>query len=272
MAANMKSLVDEDTCKFFAKQNIFYIMHRFNVDAKQFCTKMQEENLFTSISIGIKDMDLDILKQLNEAKIQPDYITIDVAYAWSIATERVLKTIKDNFQSFVIVGNVGGIAGLDELTRWGANAFKIGIGGGKSCITKNKTGFYTPMASLIEVCKNATHLPIIADGAIREHGDIAKAIALGAHMVMIGSMFAGYEQSAGQIIEINGKLYKEYYGNASEFTKGAKKHVEGKKILEQFKGDMSPLLIELKEDLQSAISYAGGKDLSALKNVEIFTI
>lgn len=266
----MKSLVDQDTCKFFAKQNIFYIMHRFDVDAIEFCENMQEENLFTSISIGIKDVDLDILKNLSLNKIQPDYITIDVAYAWNTSTERILKTIKDNFKSFVIVGNIGGAKCIPELTTWGADALKIGIGGGKSCITKNKTGFFTPMASLLLECRKNTNLPIIADGGIREHGDIAKAIACGADMVMIGSIFAGYSQSAGQVIEINHVKYKEYYGNASEFTKGSKKNIEGQKILELFKGDMIPLLQELKEDLQSSISYSGGTNLSSLRDAEIF--
>lgn len=270
--ANMKSLVDKETCLYFAQNNLFYIMHRFGVNNIDFCRFMQDNNKFTSISVGIKEDSLLDLKNLKNHNINPDFMTIDVAYAWNKDTEKIVKTIKDNFTSFVIVGNIGDGTCIEELDKWGTDAYKAGIGGGKSCITKNKTGFFTPMATLISDVSKQTNKPIIADGGIREHGDIAKAIACGATIVMAGSLFAGYEQSSGDIVEIDGKRYKEYYGNASEFTKGMKKHVEGKKILEPFKGDMCHLLRELKEDLQSSISYAGGNQLFDLRNAEIFTI
>ena len=122
------------------------------------------------------------------------------------------------------------------------------------------------------------NLPLIADGGIREHGDIAKALACGANMVMAGSLFAGYEESAGNIIEItldgisSPRLYKEYYGSASQYNKGEAKNVEGKKILIDYHGSMLRLMTELKEDLQSAISYAGGFKVNDLINAKIITI
>ena len=133
-----------------------------------------------------------------------------------------------------------------------------------SCITKNKTGFHRPMVTTIIECAEAAMVPIIADGGIKEHGDIAKAIACGATMVMAGSLFSGYDESAGDILEINGHKYKEYYGSASEFNKSRQQHIEGKRILVDYKGSMVRLLDELQEDLQSSISYAGGSDLTAL--------
>jgi GMP reductase len=101
--------------------------------------------------------------------------------------------------------------------------------------------------------------PIIADGGIRHNGDIAKSIRFGATMVMIGSLFAGHEESPGQTVEVDGKLYKEYYGSASDFNKGEYRHVEGKRILEPIKGHLADTLREMQEDLQSSISYAGGR-------------
>jgi IMP dehydrogenase/GMP reductase len=98
--------------------------------------------------------------------------------------------------------------------------------------------------------------PIIADGGIREHGDIAKSVRFGASMVMIGSMLAGHEESPGQTVEVNGQLFKEYYGSASEYNKGAYRNVEGKRILEPLKGRLADTLREMEEDLQSSISYA----------------
>ena len=88
---------------------------------------------------------------------------------------------------------------------------------------------------------------------------------------MAGYLFSGYDESAGDKVSVNGSLYKEYYGSASERVKGARKNVEGKEVLVPYKGPMANLLTELKEDLQSSISYAGGSDLSALRNVEIVT-
>ena len=150
------------------------------------------------------------------------------------------------------------------MGKWGADAIKVGIAGGRVCITKNKTGFHRPMVSTVLNCvMEAAGVPIIADGGIEEHGDIAKAIALGAHMVMAGSLFAGYDQSAGQIVEIEKRLHKEYFGSASEHNKGKYQNVEGKKILVNYKGPMEKLLIELKEDLQSSISYSGNRDLDS---------
>jgi GMP reductase len=85
--------------------------------------------------------------------------------------------------------------------------------------------------------------------------------------VMIGSLFAGHEESPGQTVEVDGKLYKEYYGSASDFNKGEYKHVEGKRILEPIKGCLADTLREMQEDLQSSISYAGGRVLADLRKV-----
>ena len=109
--------------------------------------------------------------------------------------------------------------------------------------------------------------PIIADGGIRDHGDIAKSVRFGASMVMIGSLFAGHEESPGKTVEVDGKLFKEYYGSASDFNKGEYKHVEGKRILEPIKGKLADTLREMREDVQSSISYGGGTKLADIRKV-----
>jgi GMP reductase len=109
--------------------------------------------------------------------------------------------------------------------------------------------------------------PMIADGGIRHHGDIAKSVRFGAAMVMIGALFAGHEESPGPTLEVDGQRYKEYYGSASDFNKGAYRHVEGKRILEPVKGRLADTLREMREDLQSAISYSGGTRLADIRRV-----
>ena len=172
-------------------------------------------------------------------------------------------------ESFVIAGNVGTPEAVRELEHAGADATKVGIGPGKVCITKLKTGFGTGgwQLAALNWCAKAATKPIIADGGIRTHGDIAKSIRFGATMVMIGSLFAGHEESPGDMKKENGKLYKEYFGSASEFQKGKRRNIEGKKMWVEFKGPLQNTLTEMEEDLQSAISYAGGKELSALRRV-----
>lgn len=131
----------------------------------------------------------------------------------------------------MIAGNVGTPEGVRELENAGADATKVGIGPGRVCITKIKTGFGTGgwQLSALNLCNKAARKPIIADGGLRTHGDIAKSIRFGATMVMIGSLFAAHEESPGETVELDGKKYKEYFGSASEYQKGEHKNVEGKK-------------------------------------------
>ena len=170
----------------------------------------------------------------------------------------------------MIAGNVGTPEAVRELENAGADATKVGIGPGKVCITKVKTGFGTGgwQLAALRWCAKAARKPIIADGGIRTHGDMAKSIRFGASMVMIGSLFAGHIESPGKTVEVDGEKFKEYYGSASEYQKGDYKNVEGKKILLPAKGHLKDTLIEMEQDLQSSISYAGGRDLTSLKHVD----
>ena len=95
-----------------------------------------------------------------------------------------------------------------------------------------------------------------------------KSIRFGASMIMIGFLFAGHEESPGQTIEEDGQILKEYFGSASEYQKGEKTNVEGKRILISYKGKIEDTLKEMTEDLQSSISYAGGKDIEAITKVD----
>ena len=280
-ASNMKSVVNEETCEFLAQKGWFYTMHRFNVDQVAFVRRMQEQGLIASISIGVNDDTILQLKQLQVEGLTPEFMTLDIANAWCPKAEKMIKYVKDHFNSFLIVGNIAGQDAAREIHAWGADALKAGIAGGKVCITKNKTGFHRPMVSTVLDCATYTRaagVPLIADGGIVEHGDVAKAFACGATMVMAGSLFAGYDQSAGNIIEVTldgrslPRAYKEYYGSASQYNKGEYKNVEGKKILIDYRGNMERLLVELQEDLQSSISYVGGTKVEDLINAELICI
>lgn len=270
--ANMQTIIDEKIAIFLAEKGYFYIMHRFEPEKREaFIKDMHERGLIASISVGVKEEEYDFIEQLASERLIPEYITIDIAHGHSDAVIRMIKHIKQHLpSSFVIAGNVGTPEGVRELENAGADATKVGIGPGKVCITKIKTGFGTGgwQLAAVRLCAKAASKPIIADGGIRTHGDIAKSIRFGASMVMIGSLFAGHEESPGQTIEIDGKLYKEYFGSASEYQKGERKNVEGKKIAVEHKGALIETLKEMEQDLQSSISYAGGTKLDAIRNVD----
>lgn len=270
--ANMQTIIDDKIAEFLAENGYFYIMHRFDEDARiPFIKKMQAKGLITSISVGVKPGEYTFIETLAKEKLIPDYITIDIAHGHANSVINMIQHIKKLLpDAFVIAGNVGTPEAVRELENAGADATKVGIGPGKVCITKIKTGFGTGgwQLAALRWCAKAARKPIIADGGIRTHGDIAKSVRFGAAMVMIGSLFAGHEESPGETKVENGIVYKEYFGSASEFQKGERKNVEGKKIWIQHKGSLKDTLIEMQQDLQSSISYAGGRDLEAIRKVD----
>ena len=274
--ANMQTIIDEKLAINLAENGYFYVMHRFEEEKRiDFIEMMQNKGLFASISVGIKEDEYKFVDDLVKKGLKPEYITIDVAHGHSEFVIKMIKYIKKNLpESFVIAGNVGTPEAVRDLERAGADATKVGIGPGKVCTTKLKTGFGTGgwQLAALNWCAKAASKPLIADGGIRDHGDIAKSIRFGASMVMIGSLFAGHEESPGETIEENGIIYKEYFGSASEYQKGEKKNVEGKKILIEHKGKITDTLRAMQQDLQSSISYAGGNTLDCLRKVDYIIV
>ena len=268
--ANMRTVVDDSICQQLAQSGHFYVYHRFNVDALAFDKDMRDRQLPVSLSIGVQASDWALVEALKSTGIGADYLTIDIAHGHADSVKNLIAHIKSNLPlAFVIAGNVGTPDGVMDLERWGADATKVGIGPGKVCITRMKTGFGTGgwQLSAVKWCARVATKPIIADGGIREHGDIAKSVRFGATMVMAGSLFAGHEESPGATVELDGVRYKEYFGSASEYNKEQRSYIEGKRILEPIKGHLVDTLREMEEDLQSAISYAGGKVLADLRRV-----
>ncbi|MDR7076880.1 GMP reductase [Neobacillus niacini] len=270
--ANMQTIIDEKIAIYLAENNYFYIMHRFEPEKRiSFIKDMNSRGLYASISVGVKEGEYQFIQQVADEQLSPEYITIDIAHGHSDAVVKMIKHIKQYLpNSFVIAGNVGTPEAVRELENAGADATKVGIGPGKVCITKIKTGFGTGgwQLAALRWCAKAASKPVIADGGIRTHGDIAKSVRFGAKMVMIGSLFAGHEESPGETYEQDGKRFKEYFGSASEFQKGEKRNVEGKKMFVAYKGSLQDTLTEMEQDLQSSISYAGGNKLDAIRYVD----
>ena len=266
--ANMESVVNLDVCRKLDKAGYFYIMHRFGYDGSygvdpayselmtytQSLVKTANDENWNNVSISVGHNELSIkdLEWTYKNNYRVDFITIDVALGYHIQTEKMINKIRDLFghEVKIIAGNVGGPEGVEALMEWGADAVKAGIGQGKVCTTRLQTGFTSPMAWLInEIDKQGYNIPLIADGGIQEIGDIAKAINLGADMVMCGALFAPCIDSAAKISE-NGQ--KEYYGSASFNCKKHSKNIEGTSIRLEANKTILEKMQECNEALASA--------------------
>ena len=239
--------------------------------------KDKKGRLMVGAAVGVKDT----LKRVEALlKEEVDVISIDVAHGHSEMVEKAVKEIKKHFDVQVIAGNVATKQGTEDLISSGADAVKVGVGPGATCITRIVTGHGVPQLTAImdsyEIAKSHD-VPIIADGGIRNSGDIVKAIAAGASSVMIGSLLAGTEESPGIVIMRNGRKYKLFRGMASswanveklkeegvdveEFTSYTAEGVEG---LVEYKGKVSEILRQLVGGIRSGISYAGKRSVKEL--------
>jgi GMP reductase len=274
--SNMTCVIDMKIAKWLSDNGYFYVMHRFGEDNLQIMKTMCDNAWdLKSISVGVGYDSMNELDLMVDKGYIPNFITIDIANGHSVLMKEMIEYIKSlNITSKIIAGNVATSAGYLDLIEWGADAVKVGIGSGKICSTKNKTGFTYPMYSCINDIKSYTlknhsilrMVPIIADGGIREHGDIVKAIHAGATMVMAGGVFSKLIDSPAEIID----GHKIYYGSASQYNKGEYKHVEGiKKVIEMEAMTYEEKLIEIQQDLQSAVSYSGGSKLLDIKYSKI---
>ena len=275
--ANMESIIDVKLATELSKKGYFYILHRFNIDEVSFVRDMKEHNLISSISVGVNDDSYKLIDKLVSEDLIPNFITVDIAHGHSIKMKKMVKYIKNKMSDvFLIGGNVCTPEAVIDLESWGCDAVKCGIGGGSACTTYHSTGFGNRgwQASMIKKCVKVAKKPIIADGSIKEHCDITKSLVLGASMVMVGGMFAGYDESPGSLIEEESKKYKEFWGSASSSQSGKTNRVEGIKKLIPYKNQsIFNKLTEVEESLQSAISYAGGNpsDLSCLNTIKYVT-
>ena len=216
-------------------------------------------------AIGITGDFLERAYELIEAGA--NVLLLDVAHGHHVNVQNAITKIRSLYSDIsIIAGNIATAEAAMDLEAWGADALRVGIGGGSLCTTRIKTGFGVPNITCIENIRKVTTLPIIADGGIRNSSDIAKALAVGANVVMLGSLLAGTPESPGKVITKNGTYYKSFRGSASFETKSAHKlslnNIEGESTLIPYKASAKIIIRELMDGLRSALSYAGAKDLS----------
>jgi len=194
-------------------------------------------------------------------------ILIDVAHGYHKFVIDAIHNLKHSLPSDVdiIAGNVATGGAALRLQDAGADAIRVGIGGGSLCTTRVKTGFGVPNVTSLIDCAGSVSVPIIACGGIRNSGDIAKALGVGANSVILGSLIAGTKEAPGPMIEKANGGYKRYRGAASLETKSihgqATRNVEGESTIVPFKGKVKFVVDGLLDGLRSALSYAGANNL-----------
>ena len=211
-----------------------------------------------------------------------DVIVIDTAHGHTASVINTLKVLKRKFDVDVIAGNIATAEATRDLIKAGADGIKVGIGPGSICTTRIIAGAGVPQITAIKNCfdvANKSKVPIIADGGIKYSGDVVKALAVGAHSVMIGSLFAGTDESPGEIVLFQGRSYKVYRGMGSigameqgtkdryfqSGVKSAKLVPEGVEGRVPYKGAVSQSVHQLIGGVRSGMGYCGCKNLDELR-------
>ncbi|MBQ4139106.1 MAG: IMP dehydrogenase [Muribaculaceae bacterium] len=256
---------------------------------KPYACKDALGRLRVAAGIGVTGDSLQRAEALVEAGV--DAIVIDTAHGHSRGVVNVLEAVKKSFpQIDVVVGNIATGEAARFLVDHGADGVKVGIGPGSICTTRIIAGIGVPQLSAVyDVAKalQGTDIPLIADGGIRYSGDIVKALAAGAHSVMLGGMFAGVEESPGDTIIFNGRKYKSYRGMGSleAMEKGSKDRyfqnnvTDSKKLVPEgiaarvpFKGSLYEVAYQMLGGLRAGMGYCGAATIEDLHHAQFIRI
>lgn len=279
ISANMDYVTEAEMALAMLDSGGFYILHRFLDEAKLIIESFRLawcESL-VSISIGTRDIEAEVEKadtirqHLMYNSVHTDIVvTVDVAHGQHLKVARTITRLRDKGFEKIIAGNVATADGYLFLTNAGADAIKVGIGPGSVCTTREVTGIGVPQLTAIMDCVEAQQAwggpPIIADGGIKNSGDIVKALAAGADMVMLGSLLAGTNEAPGEVrIDPNGNRWKPYRGQSIFGVNDTKYTKEGIEGWVKEKGPVSEVLRKLAGGMRSGLSYVGARNLDELR-------
>ncbi len=283
LTSAMDTVTESKMSIAIAKEGGMGIVHR-NLDIKnqsKEVKKVKDKKLLVGAAVGTNKEDLERVKSLISNGV--DLIVIDTAHGHSEKVLKTLSKIKKIIKNIpVCVGNIATGEAAKKLYNSGADIIKVGIGPGSICTTRMVAGIGVPQISAIMDVKKALQkkkIKIISDGGIKFSGDIAKALAAGADAIMMGSIFAGTEESPGKKFKTNGKIYKKYRGMGSigamsagsanryfqkNFKDKSKFVPEGVEGRVEYKGRVSKIIYQLQGGLRSSMGYIGAKNLNEI--------
>jgi GMP reductase len=278
IAANMDTVGTFEMAKVLSQYQMMTAIHKhYSRDEWAAFMKSVDTSVtkHIAVSTGTGKADADTIDYLLGEYAQLDFVCIDVANGYSEHFVNFVKRVRDKHPSKTIMaGNVVTGEMVEELILAGADIVKVGIGPGSVCTTRVKTGVGYPQLSAVIECADAAHGlggQIVSDGGCKVPGDIAKAFGGGADFVMLGGMLAGHDESGGELIEINGEPYKQFYGMSSQTAMD--KHAggvaeyrasEGKTVNVKYRGAVVTTVQDMLGGVRSTCTYVGAKQLKEL--------
>lgn len=284
IAANMDTVGTFEMAVALAEEKIMTAVHKHYSEEEwsQFLDS-QPESIYSylCLSTGTGKQDEVKIKNILTKHPKIDFLCIDVANGYSEHFVEFVKKMRKSYpEKTIIAGNVVTGEMVEELILAGADIIKVGIGPGSVCTTRVKTGVGYPQLSAIIECADAAHGlggHIIGDGGCKVPGDVAKAFGGGADFVMLGGMFAGHDESGGEMVEEHGKMYRLFYGMSSKTAMD--KHSggvaeyrasEGKTVKVAYKGPVSETVRDILGGVRSTCTYVGASELRELSKRTTF--
>lgn len=273
IASPMDTVTGIEMAKELTNLGCIGIVNRFDSSVKELFTNGNLIEGVRAISISLTS-DEQLIERASENNM---IVCIDTANANNAHVLKKCEEIKSKYKVKVIVGNIAHGATLKQLVDAGADAVRIGIGGGSMCTTSVQTGIgIGQVSSLVDVYftrkKEKLDIALIADGGIKGPGDAAKALACGADVVMLGRMLAGTKETPGEVIKYDDQLWKKYRGSASFGVKMKNEFIEGEETLVPYKGSVTNVINGISDGLRSAMSYLNCESLDDLKNIDSFAV
>lgn len=278
MAANMDTTGTFEIARELSSFKLFTAIHKHYSVAewKSFVKSAKGDILdFVAVSTGTSDKDFKKLKEVLAISKKLRFICIDVANGYSQHFVDYVKKVRKQFPDKVIIaGNVVTGEMVEELLLGGADIIKVGIGPGSVCTTRVKTGVGYPQVSAVIECADAAHGLgglIVSDGGCTVPGDVSKAFGAGADFTMLGGMFAGHDESGGDVVMKDGVKFLQYYGMSSEtamdkHSGGVAKYraPEGKTVLVKYRGAIKNTVNDILGGVRSTCTYVGARRLKEL--------
>jgi len=282
ISSPMDTVTGMDMAVAMGKAGGSAVIHRYNSIEEQCELAInairrgtQDSTVYVGAAVGVTDDYLERAQAL--VNVGVSFLCVDVAHGHHISVKEAIEKIKTELEIHIMAGNVATKQGFKDLSSWGADSVRCNIGGGSACTTRIQTGHGVPgLQTIIECARiegfrvtGKKRTKVIADGGIRNSGDIVKALAAGADLVMLGSLLAGTDEAPGRITEGNIGQFKEYRGMASKKAqfewRGRASSLEGVSTFIPYKGSVVPILEDLAQGIKSGLSYSGCRNIKELQ-------
>lgn len=281
-SANMDTTGTFNTAKALEKFGIITAIHKF-YSIEDWKSNLEHlDPKYLTVTVGTSDEEFQKAKEIFTINDDIDFLCLDVANGYREDFLQAIYKFRNEFpEKIIIAGNIATREMTEAIILAGADIVKVGIGPGSVCTTRKVAGVGYPQLSAISECADAAHGlggHVISDGGCKFPGDVSKAFGAGADFVMLGGMFAGHEESGGELVtESNGKKYKDFYGMSSELAQqryygDVAKHraSEGKKVRLEYKGSIENTVQSILGGMRSACSYVGAKTIKDLPKCTTF--